>query len=93
MMNGKKKGTVYAWAVILAMGWIVTILWIIFTTITVETFYPWASDRIDNAEAQAVLDRQVDYHNFWPMFLMAGLTVYGLVSSAKREPTDAYYSA
>ena len=89
----KRKGNVYAWTVILALGWITTLLWIIFTTITVEHIYPWASDHIDNAESQAVLDRQVDYHNYWPLFLMAGLTVYGIVSSMKREPTDAYYGA
>lgn len=86
------KGNVYAWTVILALGWITTILWIIFTTILVENIYPWADDQIDDPASQAVLDRQIDYHNYWPLFLMAGLTIFGIVSSMKREPTDAYYS-
>lgn len=86
-----KKGQVYAWLVILALGWMATFLWIIFTTITVEHIYPWADAIIDDVDAQAVLDHQKDYHNYWPILLMAGLTVFGIVSSVKREPQDAYY--
>ena len=85
------KGNVYAWAVILALGWVVTLIWTIFTVILVENVYPWASVQIVDAASQAVLDRQMTYWNMWPMFLMAGLTVFGIVSSTKREPTDAYY--
>ncbi len=87
------KGNVYAWVVILTIGWVTTMLWIIFTTITVEHMYPWAKEHINNTESRALLDRQMDYHNFWPLILMAGLTVYGFVSSMKKEPTEGYYSA
>ena len=87
------RGSLYAWVVILAFGWITTFLWVIFTTITVEHIYPWASDKIVDADSQTVLDHQKDYHNYWPLIFMGGLTIFGIVSSLKREPTDAYYSA
>lgn len=87
------KGNLYAWIVVLAVGWAATFLWIIFTVITVEHIYPWADAQIDDVDAQAVLDRQIAYHNYWPMLLMAGLTMYAIVSSIKQQPTDNYYGA
>jgi len=85
------KGNLYAWVVVLAFGWITTLLWTIFTTITVEHVYPWASEQINNTESQAFLDRQMDYHNYWPLIFMGGLTIYAIASSVRHEPSDAYY--
>ena len=86
----KRKGTVFAWTVILALGWVTTFLWMIFTTITVENLYPWASSKINNTDAQQVLDNQITYHNAWPLLFMGGLTVYGFASSLKREPSEQF---
>lgn len=84
------KGSIGVWAVVLAMGWIITILWIIFTTITVEHFYPWAQAHITNEDSLAVLDRQIAFHNYWPILLMIGLSLYAIIRSVKREPTEGY---
>lgn len=89
----KMKGNLYAWVVVLAFGWIVTLLWTIFTTITVEHIVPWAEENINNTESTAFLERQIDYHNYWPLIFMGGLTIYGIASSVRHEPTDSYYPA
>ena len=93
MRSRPMRGNVYAWVVVLALGWAATLLWIIFTTILVEHVYPWASDQIVDATAQQTLDDQITYWNYWPMLFMGGLTVFAFASSLKREPTDSYYPA
>ena len=87
----KGTGVAYAWLLILVIGWVVTFMWIIFTTITVEHLYPWATTMINNSESQEILDHQINYHNWWPILLMVGLTVFGIASSLKAEPTTQYY--
>jgi len=87
-----KKGSLGYWLILLAFGWITTILWIIFTTITVEHFYPWALTQINNTNSTAVLQHTVNYWNYWPLLLMFGLTLAAIIASTKREPGDAYVS-
>lgn len=87
------SGTLYAWITILAIVWIATLLWIIFTQVNVGHIIPWAEEQFDdlNLTDEAVtLDNLQNYWNYWPLLLVVGLTVYGIASSLKREPEGGY---
>lgn len=86
------KGTVFAWILILVFGWITTFMWVIFTTITVEHVYPWAITQINDTDARETLDNQIMYHNTWPILFMIGLTLYGILSSLKRDQGEQVVS-
>lgn len=90
-----KRGSVYSWVVILAMLWISTMLWIIFTQINVGHIFPWAEDEFDDLNLtteKTTLTHLQNYWNYWPLVLAVGLTIFGIASSLKREPEQSYYS-
>lgn len=85
------KGSAYAWIVVLLIIFVGSFLWIIFSEVLVPHVFPEAETQLSGyTEATSILDNIKSVWNNWPLILIIGIIIYGIVSSLKREP-DTYY--
>lgn len=87
------KGSAYAWIVVLIMIFAGSFLWIIFSQVLVVNVFPDTIEMMEDAnqtQSVEVAENIQNVWDYWPLILIGGLIIYGVVSSLKKEP-DTYY--
>ena len=80
------KGVLYAWIMITATVFLVGFLWIIFSQINEPIFDEFGPSLQANEDTANTYDSIVNTWANWPMLLIFGLIVFGLVAALRKEP-------
>lgn len=85
------KGVLYAWIMITIVVFVVGFIWIIFSQIYVEHLFPqFEEDLMANNDTATTYTWIRANWSYWPLILIFGMIVYGIVSALRREPYSSY---
>lgn len=88
----KGESAAFAWVVVLLMCFLVTFVWIILSMVYEPVLFPMADNMLSGyTGALTVLDQLKFSWRYWPVALIVGMLIYGIVSSMKRDPEAGYY--
>lgn len=90
IMRGESAA--FAWIVVLLFVFLITFLWIILSMIYVPYVFPFAEQSLAGySDATDMLTTLKNAWNYWPLLLLFGMGIYGIVSSIKRDPEQGWY--
>jgi len=85
------RGQMYAWIVILVLVFVTGFLWIIFSEIYHEYLFPEFEEHLSSNNETAITFTWIkNVWNYWPLILIFGLIIYGIVSALRKEPYSQY---
>ena len=89
------KGVAVVWIYILISLFVIAFVYIIFSVILYSDTYGVATlvnvSTVNNTQAQSTISTINTVWRWWPLPLMVGLILWGIVSSQKREPDSVWY--
>jgi len=90
----QRKGVAMVWLYILFSYFIIGVVYIIFSYVLYSEDVGIGNiintSTIDNEDAQSTLQTISTVWRWWPLPLIVGLFIFGIVQSQRREP-DIYY--
>jgi len=88
----KGESAAYAWVVVLLMCFIITFVWIILSMVYEPVLFPIADQQLAGyTDALTILDQLKFAWRYWPVAMLVGMIIYGIVSSLRRDPESGYY--
>ena len=85
------KGSMYAWIIITVLVFVVGFIWIILSQVYNGTLFPEFEDELmaneDTAQTFTYIKNTWAY---WPVILIFGLILYGMISALRKEPYSQY---
>lgn len=89
------KGTVIVWLQVLFGIFIIGAVYIIFSYVLYSDVAGIANivntSTINSTQAQSTISIVSTVWRWWPLPLIVGLIIYGIVASQRREPDSYYY--
>jgi hypothetical protein len=89
------KGVAMTWIFILVSIFFIAIVYIIFSYVlygdNIGIANMVSTDTINNTGAQQTINTVNIVWRWWPVPLIIGLILFGIVSSQRREPDSYYY--
>lgn len=89
------KGTVIVWLQVLFGIFIIGAVYIIFSYVLYSDVAGIANivntSTINSTQAQSTISIVSTVWRWWPLPLIVGLVIYGIVASQRREPDSYYY--
>lgn len=97
-----KKGSAWAWLIVLIAMFAIGLIYIIFTQILMGTLFPDVESYLDtvtytngsaynNTDALRTISYLKTAWNVWPIIVFVGLMIVGFVMSQRREPIGYRY--
>lgn len=85
------KGVAYAWIMITVLVFVVGFMWVIFSEIYSEHLFPtFETHLMSNNDTKETFTYIKNVWSYWPIILIFGLIVYGIISALRREPYSQY---
>jgi len=93
------KGVAYVWITILVVLFMVAIAYVVFSQVYVGNVWPQAEEyfeslNLTDEQSQKVQDTMTTIKNvwiYWPLMLIFGLLLWGIVSAQRKEPVYEPY--
>jgi len=93
-MSGKpqSKGVMFAWFKILVGLFVVTMAYLFFSNIIYNHIRPFVINDIpENSSAYQTIEIIDLMWQYWPLIVIIGFIIYGIVAAQRREPDEYAY--
>lgn len=84
-----KKGSVFAWVTITVSIFIVAILYMILTQPVIE-IQKATNSTLNDSDYASTYNATIMVWKYWPLMMLLGLIIVGIIISIKREPYTGF---
>lgn len=84
-----KKASVWAWFMITIAVFVIAILYMILTK-PIIAIQSATSDVLNDTDYASSYNRVITVWKYWPIVMLLGLIILGIITSLKKEPYTGY---